>query len=192
MPEFIPSEEHEWVWLARIRHPQGRRGEVFADILTDFPEKFSDRKMLVLVREDQALKPRPVQLQHHWLHKGGVVLHFEGVNSISDAEQLTGLTVAIPRAERVSLGEGEVYIGDLVGCTLIDIAHRISGQMVPRTVGVIENVDRTAGPVALLIVRNGPEEVLVPFARNYLRGLDLDARRVEMELPDGLIELNRP
>ncbi len=192
MPENARSDEYEWVWLARIRHPQGRRGEVFAEILTDFPEKFSDRKQLVLVREDPPTKPRPVQLHHHWLHKGGVVLHFDGIDSISAAEELTGLMVAIPRAERIPLGEGEAYIGDLIGCTLVDIAHRKSRQEAPQTVGVIENVDRTAGPVALLIVRNGPEEVLVPFARSYLRRLDLEAKRVEMELPEGLIELNQP
>ncbi len=192
MPELIPIEEREWVWLARIRHPQGRRGEVFAEILTDFPEKFSDRRQLVLVREDQPHKPRKVELHNHWLHKGGVVLHFDGIDSISAAEELSGLVVAIPRAQRVSLGNDEAYIGDLIGCTLVDIAHRKSPQEAPQTVGVIQNVDRTAGPVALLIVRNGSEEVLVPFARSYLRRLDLEAKRVEMDLPEGLVELNRP
>ena len=84
----------------------------------------------------------------HWLHKGGVVLHFAGVDSISAAETLAGLIVAIPRAERAALGEDEVYIGDLIGCTLVDVAGAE-----PVVVGEIEDVDRTAGPVALLVVR---------------------------------------
>jgi 16S rRNA processing protein RimM len=57
-------------------------------------------------------------------------------------------------------------------------------------VGEIEEVDRTAGPVALLVVRGTAGEVLIPFAKSYLRRVDLAARRVEMALPEGLAELN--
>ncbi len=181
----------DWVWLARIRHTQGRKGEVFADILTDFPEKFSERKRLWLlgasVRPATALAPREVELITHWLHKGGIVLHFAGVDSISAAEILKGLIVAVPRAERAALGEDEVYTGDLIGCTLVDVA-----DTKPVTVGEIDGVDRTAGRVALLMVRGAAGEVLIPFAKSYLRSIDLKARRVEMALPEGLVELNVP
>ena len=60
----------------------------------------------------------------------------------------------------------------------------------PVVVGEIEDVDRTAGPVALLVVRGRAGEVLVPFAKSYLRKIDLEAKRVEMALPEGLIDLN--
>jgi 16S rRNA processing protein RimM len=177
-----------WVWVARIRRPQGRKGEVFADILTDFPEKFAQRRRLWLLAEGAAASaPRAMELAAFWLHKGGVVLHFAGVDSISAAETLNGLIVAIPRAERASLAEDEVYTGDLIGCTLVDVAGTA-----PIAVGQIEDVDRTAGPVALLVVRGAAGEVLVPFAKSYLRRLDLEARRVEMALPEGLAELNSP
>lgn len=179
---------HAWVWLARIRHPQGRKGEVFADILTDFPEKFAERRRLWLIATDSSAAPsaaREVELTAHWLHKGGIVLHFAGVDSISAAETLTGLAVVLPRAERAVLGQDEAYISDLVGCTLMDVA---GAEAIP--VGEIEDVDRTAGPVALLVVRRAQQEILVPFAKSYLRKVDLDARRVEMALPEGLIDLN--
>lgn len=179
---------HAWVWLARIRHPQGRKGEVFADILTDFPEKFAERRRLWLIAADSSAAPsapRQVELTAHWLHKGGIVLHFAGVDSISAAETLTGLAVVLPRAERAVLGQDEAYISDLVGCTLMDVA---GAEAIP--VGEIEDVDRTAGPVALLVVRRAQQEILVPFAKSYLRKVDLDARRVEMALPEGLIDLN--
>jgi 16S rRNA processing protein RimM len=181
-----------WVWLARIRRPQGRKGEVFADILTDFPERFSERRRLWLVADDSSAQaapapaPRQVELAAHWLHKGGIVLHFAGVDSISAAEALAGLAVVIPRTERAVLGEDEAYVGDLIGCTLVDVAG--SGL----AVGEIEDVDRTAGPVALLVVRGAAGEILIPFAKNYLRKIDLEARRVEMALPEGLIDLNAP
>jgi 16S rRNA processing protein RimM len=194
------DQPDQWVWLARIRKPQGRKGEVFADILTDFPEKFADRRRLWLVTDPDSPRPklssnqskpvsREVELLAHWLHKGGIVLHFAHSNSISDAETLAGLIVAIPLAERAPLEGDEVYIGDLIGCSLFNVVGPAAVL-----VGVIEEVDRSAGPVALLVVRadGSPEEILVPFAKSYLRRVDLKAKRVEMALPEGLVELNTP
>jgi 16S rRNA processing protein RimM len=185
-----------WAALARIRRPQGRKGEVFAELLTDFPQKFSERKRLWLLAESpvpvrqsspQPSAPRQVELIAHWLHKGGVVLHFSGIESISQAEELAGLLVVIPHSERAPLGEDEVYIADLEGCALVDV----SGDN-PRPVGEIHDVDRSAGPVALLVVRGASGELLVPFAKSYLRKIDLENRRVEMDLPEGLLDLNTP
>jgi 16S rRNA processing protein RimM len=183
------------VWLARIKRTQGRKGEVFAEILTDFPEKFAERRKLWLLRDPDVLSkpgadenPREVELVHQWLHKGGVVLHFAGVDSISAAEELAGRIVAIPQEERAKLDADEVYIGDLIGCVLVDVA---GAEEV--AVGEIEDVDRSAGPVAILVVRGkSADEILIPFAKVYLRRVDVEAKRVEMALPEGLVELNRP
>jgi len=195
------NESLDWVWLARLRRPQGRKGELYAEILTDFPEKFAERKQLWLLRESVSSRqagqvgphavalPRQVTLANHWLHKGGIVLHFEGVNSISDAEALAGLIVAIPREQRAPLAEDEAYIGDLMGCTVFDLA---SGESV--AIGQIESVDRTAGPVPLLVVRRTAtgrtDEILIPFAKNYLRKIDIEGKCIEMALPVGLVDLN--
>jgi len=105
----------------------------------------------------------------------------------SPAETLARLIVAIPMAERAPLAEDEVYVADLIGCALFDVAGPE-----PISIGEIEDVDRTAGPVALLEVRGRVGEVLIPFAKSYLRKIDIDARRVEMALPKGLVEINEP
>jgi 16S rRNA processing protein RimM len=186
----------EWVWLAHVRRPQGRKGEVFAEILTDFPEKFAERRRLWLLSEvastsRPAPAPREIELTSHWLHKGGVVLHFSGVDSITAAETLAGFIVAIPRAERALPSEDEVYVGDLIGCALVDLAGATEATTAP-VVGEIVEVDRTAGPVALLVVLGPAGEILVPFAKSYLRKIDLESRRVEMALPEGLTDLNAP
>jgi 16S rRNA processing protein RimM len=171
------------VRLARIRRTQGRKGEVFADTLTDFPEKFADRRNLWLVAVDGPA--RQVELVNHWLHKGGIVLHFAGVDSISAAEALIGSFVAIPLADRAPLAADEVYIGDLIGCTLVDVAGPA-----PVDLGTIADVDRTAGPAPLLVVSGAQGEILVPFASSFLRKVDLAAKRIEMALPEGLVDLN--
>jgi 16S rRNA processing protein RimM len=183
----------EWVWLARIRKPQGRKGEVFAEILTDFPEKFAQRRKLWLLLDAGAPsklrlggnETKEVELINHWQHKGGIVLHFAGIDSISAAETLAGLIVAIPRSERAALADDAVHIADLIGCALIDMSVDP-----PAAIGTIENVDRTAGPVPLLIVKGAKGEVLVPFAKSYLHKVDVENQRVEMALPEGLVDLN--
>ncbi len=219
---------HEpWVWLARIRRPQGRKGEVFAELLTDFPERFAERRRLWLLPENPSSstragapgpgspatgpsrwggdpshlgtrettpidqQARQVDLINHWLHKGGIVLHFAGVDSISAAEALAGLIVAIPRAERAALPEDEAYIGDLIGCALVDVS---GAEPVPvgEIVDVENTVGRPLGTAPLLIVHGPAGEVLIPFAKSYLRRIDVAAKRVEMALPEGLIDLNVP
>ena len=185
----MPAAPDTWVWLARIRRPQGRKGEVLAEILTDFPEKFAERRQLWLLKADGAATaaPREIELASHWLHKGGIVLHFAGVDSISAAEELKGMVVAVPQTERAPLAADEVYIGDLIGCVLVDVAGAEA-----LTVGEIENVDRTGGAAPLLVVRGARGEVLIPFAKSYLRRIDLEGKRVEMALPEGLVDLNAP
>ena len=205
----MPAATENWVWLARIRRPQGRKGEVLAEILTDFPEKFTERRQLWLLpapgaratvsagahgldseaRETKSASngSRQMELCNHWLHKGGIVLHFAGVDSISAAEELKGMVVAVPQAERAPLAEGESYIGDLIGCMLVDVAGAE-----PVEVGEIEDVDRAGGAAPLLVVRGARGEVLIPFAKSYLRKVDLEGKRVEMALPEGLVDLNAP
>jgi 16S rRNA processing protein RimM len=184
------SQPEAWTWLARIRRAQGRHGEVLAELLTDFPEKFSERRRVWLLTApgtaDESV--REAELKAHRLNhaKGaGIVLHLAGIDSIPAADALRDAIVAIPRSERATLDKDGVYIGDLIGCTLIDLT-----PAEPLSVGLIEGVDRDAGPVALLVL-TGPagEEILVPFAKAYLRRIDLEAQRVEMALPAGLIEL---
>ena len=184
-----------WTWLARIRRPQGRKGEVFAELLTDFPEKFSERRQLWLIRASSAgagapastpdQQARQVELATHWQHKGGIVLHFAGVDSIAAAEALAGLIVAVPRAERAALAADETYIGDLIGCALVDVS---GADPVP--VGEIEDVEQSAGATPLLVIRGPAGEVLIPFAKSYLRKIDVAQKRVEMALPEGLVDLN--
>lgn len=174
-----------WTTLARLVRPQGRRGELLAEILTDFPERFAERRRLFLLRaETDAAPVREVTLEEHWLHKGRVVLKFSGINSINDADTLRGLLVAIPAAERAALEDGAVYIGDLMGCEVVDL------NAAGASIGVVQDLDREAG---LLVVKtaNG-DETLIPFAKAYLDKVDIAARRITMRLPEGLLDINAP
>jgi 16S rRNA processing protein RimM len=174
-----------WTILARLVRPQGRHGEILADVLTDFPERFADRRRLFLVSSETSQAPaREAELKNHWLHKGRIVLKFSGIDSINDADALRGLLVAIPAAERAPLTDNSVYIGDLIGCTIFDLNAGSS------TIGVVTDVNTET---SLLAVEspNG-DEVLIPFAKAFLVTMDLPGKRVEMRLPPGLLEINSP
>jgi len=175
-----------WAIVARLVRPQGRHGEISADLLTDFPERFAERKRLYLVASETSQTPdREVTLEHHWLHKGRVVLKFSGIDSISDAETLRDLLVAIPTSERAPLTDNAVYVSDIVGCEVIDVA---SEPAVP--IGNVVDVDREA---ALLIVQSADgEEILIPFAKEYLAEIDVAHKHIRMRLPGGLLDINAP
>ncbi|MGB8132423.1 MAG: ribosome maturation factor RimM [Candidatus Angelobacter sp.] len=184
------TEEAEFVTIARVAKTQGRHGEVAATLLTDFPELFETRRKLFALGEsgkgDQggAAQPnrRKLELDEHWFHKGTVVLKFAGVDSISDAETLVGSEIQIPRSERAALGNDEFYVSDLIGCTVTD-----SG----REIGRIKDVQFGSGEAPLLVIE-GQKEYLVPFAAAYIEKIALEQKRLEMKLPEGMLELDAP
>jgi 16S rRNA processing protein RimM len=174
-----------WVLLAHIVRPQGRNGEVLADIFTDFPEHFAQRKRLFLrpPAKSQADAMREVKVVSHWLHKGRVVLKFAQVDSMTEAENLRGFDVVVPREERMPLSDDAVYVSDLVGVRVIDVSR--GGSI---DAGEITDVEPEGPGPAMLVVRSqAGDEILIPFVRAYLRNMDLDGKRLEMDLPEGLL-----
>jgi len=174
-----------WVLIAHIVRPQGRRGEVLADIFTDFPEHFAQRKRLFLRSPagGQVDAMREVKVESHWLHKGRVVLKFSQVDSMSEAEELRGFDVVIPREERMPLAGDAVYVSDLLGVRVIDVSRGGSTDA-----GEITDVEpEGAGPAMLVIRTPAGDELLIPFVRAYLRKVDLEGKRLEMDLPEGLL-----
>ncbi len=161
---------------------QGRRGEVASEILSDIPDRFAvGMKMLALPRNSSSR--RELEVEGLWLHKGLLVLKFAGVDSISEAEELVGSELQVPRSQRSQLEAGWNYVSDLVGCALLDHGSEI---------GRIEDVQFGAGEAPLLIVRDSKKLFEVPFAEAYLETVDVERKQVRMNLPEGLLEVNAP
>jgi 16S rRNA processing protein RimM len=181
------DRDREFVLLAHLLRAQGRHGELIADILTDFPERFGERRHVWLLPPDAKGAPREAEIERHWLHKGRVVLKFMGINSISDATPFARWQVAIPREQRASLSDDAIYVADLIGCHLID---ETGGAV---DLGPVLDVERGAGDALdMLVLKSGKDELLIPFAKAYLVSLDLDARVLWMRLPAGLTTINAP
>lgn len=124
-----------------------------------------------------------MQVQDMWPHKGGLVLKFEGIDSISEAEALVGAELQVPRSQRAKLEPGWSYVSDLIGCKVFDGG---------REVGVVADVNFGAGEAPLLEVRLAGRTVEIPYAEAYLVKVDLAGKRIEMQLPEGLLELDAP
>jgi 16S rRNA processing protein RimM len=172
----------EFVTLAVVIKTQGRRGEVAVEPHTNIPDRFRESMQLWALAKDG--QRRQVQVEGLWPHKGFLVLKFEGVETISDAELLIGAELQVPLSERSQLGPGWTYLSDLVGCTVFD------GE---REIGPIQDVQFGAGEAPLLVVASGvklPYEI--PFAEAYLEKVDLDRKQVRMRLPEGLLDVNAP
>jgi len=186
----------DWIQLARLLRPQGRRGEILAEVHTDFPERFSRTDPIQLIPPNGSKEtPRTATIEAHWFpvgrNAGRVVLQLSGVASINDAEVLAGWAVALPIEERMPLEEDAAYISDLIGSTLFD------GET---AVGIVEDVEFPApapgeanapDAPALLRVMRGEEELLIPFVKAWIIQLDTNAKKIVMRLPEGLLDINK-
>lgn len=183
-----PAKDESWVILARLLRPQGRYGEVLAEILTDFPDSFAHRTRLFLKPPGGAVAIREVTLERFWHHKHRLVLKFADVDSIDAAQKLRGSEVVVPIEERVPLDDDAVYVSDLIGSRVIDISRGVA-----QDIGVIEDViPEEISPAMLMVNTGAPEPLLIPFVRAYLRRVDLANKYLEMALPDGLLTVDAP
>lgn len=184
--EMAERKGPEFVTLARVLRPHGRRGEVAAEILTDFPERL--RKLKEVFLADGRGEPRRAAVRSCWLSQsrgGQAIFLFEGSDSISDAERLRGMEVQVPLGERAPVGAGRYYITDLVGCEVCAQGGETLGRV--REVEIAGD-DVKGTPV--LAVHSPRGEWLLPLATEICVGIDIERRRIEVMLPEGLLDLN--
>jgi|YelNatPaOPRAMG01_1025707.scaffolds.fasta_scaffold03491_9 16S rRNA processing protein RimM len=173
----------EWSTVARILRARGNRGEVAAEQLCRSFERLKGLRVAVLFAEDRWPEGMPVEVEAVWEHRGLAIFKFRGVDSIEEAERLRGAEVRTPLEERPDPVEGEYYLSDLIGC---EVVERSSGERL----GTVEGI-REYGAAPLLEVTGPDGEILIPLARSICVTIDVAAKRMEVDLPDGLKELNR-
>lgn len=180
------------VTLARIVRPRGVKGEVAAQILTDFPERLTKlREVWLSPPGNSPDQDRRVRVRRCWLatsHGGQAIFHFEGCGSIDQAKPLVGCEIQVPMAERAPLPRGKHYVNDLIGCEVFE-RQRAAPRLDP--LGIIRNVNFTGGSAPLLVVDGPAGEILIPFADEICVVIDPARRRIEVVLPEGLRDLNR-
>ena len=171
----------ELVAVAKVAKPRGVKGEVACDLLTDFPERFEWLEELVAVFHGGGR--RRLKLEGHWFHGDRVVLKLEGFDSPEEASALAGCELAVPESEAVELEEGEFYDWQLEGCRV----ETVEGV----GVGTVREVLHTGGEAPVLVILDEKErENLVPLAESICVEINVDAKLIRVDAPEGLLELD--
>jgi 16S rRNA processing protein RimM len=125
-------------------------------------------------------EPRIFQVERVWEHGDRLIFKFQGVDSISEAEALEDAFVCVPLSERMPAQEGEYYLSDLIGCEVVersgnDVLGRVTDWLQAGGSGLLEVTMKEAG-----------ETLLIPFAKSICVRIDTSARRIVVDLPEGL------
>ena len=168
--------------VAFLHRERGIKGEITAESLTSHPERFAELKRVFLTKA--GCETKELDVERVWDFRGSPVFKFRGVDTMTDAEMLRGYEVAIPDSERVALEPGEFFLSDMVGCRLTDRA----GLLIGTVAGFFEN-----GPQVVLEVEAAADVpmIMVPFVKAFFPEIDVAGKTAIVELPDGLVELNR-
>jgi 16S rRNA processing protein RimM len=174
------AAQPSFIVIARIVRTRGNRGEVLADLYTDFPARFDFLEDVWLEWPDGSRERG--QIGEAWEHKGRQVLKFRGIDSISSAERLVGAWLMVEIENAVPLPEGTYFDHDLVGCAVYD---RDGEQL-----GVVREVLRISGNNQL-VVTGKRGEFLLPAVEKICRDVCIEKKRIVVEPPEGLIDLNK-
>lgn len=170
----------ELVAIAKLTRTRGLRGELVAEILTDFPERFDETETVIVVKPNG--ERAESKLESFWFQKDRVVLKFVGVDSIEAAEEWVNSEICVPESEVVALDEDEFFDWKLAGCTV----ETIEGAKL----GTVREIMRTGG-TEILVVTSAEDEkkdFLIPFAVEICVETDVENKLIRVDLPEGLLE----
>ena len=168
----------ELVVIARAVKPRGLKGEIVAELLTDFPERFEDIDELVLVSPQGERSTK--RLEDYWFQNDRVILKLSGYDDVDAAKELVGFEFAVPESERVPLPADHYYDWELEGCTV---------KVGDDSIGQVNAVLRTGGAEILVVTDNGGKERLIPLADSIVVEIDPERKTIVVDPPEGLLDL---
>ena len=168
----------ELVIIARAVKPRGLKGEIVAELLTDFPERFEDLDELVVVSPGGERTTK--RLEDYWFQNDRVVLKISGYDDVDAAKELVGIEFAVPESERVPLPADHYYDWELEGCTVT------AGN---ESIGQVNSVLRTGGAEILVVTDNSGKERLIPLADSIVVEVDPVQKVIVVDPPEGLLDL---
>ena len=172
-------QDREWVAIGRLTRTRGNRGELLGELDSPEPGREDRLQQVALEREGRR---RVVSVERAWRHDGRLVLKFAGIDSISEAELWQGAEILTPAAEIARPEPGSYSHAELTGC-------RVEMVRGGATVGVVKGVEEYGGPPVLRLEAADGREILVPFALSICREIDVAAKTIRVELPEGLLDL---
>ena len=179
MNELSENTGDDLIFVARAVRTRGLKGELIAEILTDFPGRFEQVSELTGVSKQG--ERRKFELENHWFQNDRVVLKFAGYDSIDAATPLVGFEFGLPEAERVELAKDEYYDWELEGC-LVESTGGLA-------IGKVREVIRTGGVELLMVENDERSEVFVPLVASIIVEIDVPRKKISIDPPEGLLDL---
>ena len=173
------NEPDDLIVVAHIVKTRGLRGEVVADLLTDFPDRFENLKSLTGISAESG--QRSLQIEEQWFHGNRLVLKFSGFDSIDDAKQLVNYDLAVLAEERIELPSDSFYEWELIGSRVETIDNQ--------PIGEVKGILRTGGVEMLSVVDESGRDRLIPMAADIVVEIDKDKKLIRIDPPEGLLEL---
>lgn len=167
----------ELVAIAKVSKTRGLKGEVVAEVLTDFPERFEGLEEVIGTMPSG--KRVDLKIERYFFQKGRIVLKFAGYDSIEEGENLRNAEISVPESEAVELETDEFFDWQLEACKV----ETIGGE----TIGTVKELLRTGGTEVLIV--SGPEkDFMIPFAESICVDVDVENKRIRIDPPEGLLE----
>ena len=179
MKSASTESKDDLVFVARTVRTRGLKGELVADLLTDFPERFETTRVLFGIKAGGELKQ--LELENHWFQNDRIVLKFVGYDTVDAARELIGFEFGVPEADRVELPADEFYDWELEGCAV----ENQSGTKI----GEVREVIRTGGVEILAVKVDGKDDALVPLVGSIVVEVDVTRKRIVVDPPEGLLDL---
>ena len=175
-----PVGQPSFIAISRVVRTRGNRGEVLADLYTDFPSRFDSLNEVWLELADGTRER--LGIEKAWEHKGRQVLKFAGTDSIADAERWVGAWIEVEESQAILPPEGTYYDHQLIGCRV----WTLGGEDLGRVVEILHIAGNTQ-----IVVLGDRGEVLIPAAGGFCTEISIRERRIVVDLPLGLVDLNR-
>ncbi len=165
------------ITIAKLVKPRGLRGEIVADLLTDFPERFENLEKVTIVYPNDEMAE--IEIEKFWFQKNRIILKFAGYDSIETAETLRGCEICVAESEAVELETDEFFDWELKDCTV----ETVEGERI----GTVRGVMRTGG-TEILVVAGEEKEYLIPFAETICTLVDVENKLIKVDAPEGLLD----
>jgi 16S rRNA processing protein RimM len=167
----------ELVAIAKTTRTRGLKGELVAEMLTDFPERFEGLDKVSVIKPNG--ETVELTLEKFWFQKNKVILKFKGFDRIEESESLRNCEICVPESEAVELDEDEFFDWELEGCEV----ETIEGEKLGRVIELM----RTGG-TPNLVVKGETKDYLIPFAATICIEVDIEHKLIRTDTPEGLLE----
>lgn len=165
----------EYFEIGLISNTHGLKGELKVRPYTENAKRFEEIKKVLIKKDDKNFDEYEVQSVRY--QKDIVLLKLKEIDDIEQAEKLKGQNLIIPREEAKELEQNEFFIADLIGCDVY-----VNDEQIGKLVDVF-----TAGASDVYVVkREGKKDLLLPALESVIKNIDLENKRIEVEIPRGL------